>query len=247
MIYYTDGGCEPNPGQGAWAWCIDKQTYESGFEKQTTNNRMELMGIIKAIEHFCKEGYSGIATIHTDSQYCCKGFSSWMYGWQQSGWKRGKHKEPVKNQDLWEILWENRNKAQLIWVKGHAGIELNEFADELCNKEMGFEPPKTLNGLMDWNYEWAHKVFPDHATDPLAPLHHLKNEVEELIEAIEGGNEEEFLEEYADCIILLTGSFRRLGYRARDLLEASYAKMDKNEKREWGKPDENGVYKQVKQ
>jgi NTP pyrophosphatase (non-canonical NTP hydrolase) len=104
----------------------------------------------------------------------------------------------------------------------------------------------SLQELMEWNLEFAKRVFPKHCRDPKAPLHHLKEEVEEIIEAIETKSREETLEEYADALILLTGSAIRLGFSSRDLINASFDKMKKNEKRDWGEPDENGVYNHKK-
>lgn len=138
ITIYTDGGCEPNPGQGAWAWAIDKDVYDSGGEDHTTNNRMELMAILKAMEWVrSNQGIQDVVTIHSDSKYCVNGFMYWMHSWKASGWK--KKGGEIKNLDLWKEMYENRNNFILKWVKGHAGNEMNEFVDGLCNKELGIE------------------------------------------------------------------------------------------------------------
>jgi NTP pyrophosphatase (non-canonical NTP hydrolase) len=110
---------------------------------------------------------------------------------------------------------------------------------------------EALQKLMDWNRDFCRRVFPKHADDPVAPLHHLKEEVEEVIESVKWDQasdklEDSTLEEYADCLILLVGSATRLGITAEQLLEASFDKMQKNEERDWGEPDEKGVYKHIK-
>jgi ribonuclease HI len=139
IIIYTDGGCEPNPGEGAWAWALDKETYDSGYVEKTTNNRMEMMAIIKAIEWIrAEQGIEDVVTIYSDSKYCVNGFMDWMHSWKRAGWwKKGGE---IKNLDLWKILYENRNKAVLKWVPGHSGVEMNEFVDGLCNAELGIDP-----------------------------------------------------------------------------------------------------------
>jgi len=106
----------------------------------------------------------------------------------------------------------------------------------------------TLQNLMDWNYDFAKRVFPMHCNDPVAPMCHLKDEVDETIVELAAGdmNKEIALEEYADCLILLTGSARRINITANQLLEAAFSKMEINEGRDWGEPDENGVYKHKK-
>lgn len=106
---------------------------------------------------------------------------------------------------------------------------------------------KKLQDLMDWNHDFAKRVFPKHCEDPRAPLYHLNKEVTEIIDSIDDDKpREEILEEYADAMILLSGSAIRLGFTAEELLDASHKKMKKNEDRDWGEPDENGVYSHIK-
>ena len=130
---YTDGGCEPNPGKGGWGWVVDDNTYNSGGEENTTNNRMELTAIIEAIKWAKDEGHA-LILIFSDSKYCVKGFMEWMYSWERRGWKRGE--KELKNVDLWKDLWSMKAGVVLKWVKGHNGNALNEFADELCTHEI---------------------------------------------------------------------------------------------------------------
>lgn len=139
---YTDGGCWPNPGPGAWACAIDKEKYIVGFVPETTNNRMEMTAIIYAIKYLAKfendiyGPYEGVPIIYTDSQYCIKGFHRWMHKWKKKGWTRGDDGHPVKNKDLWIELYKLRNNAVLKFVKGHSGVEMNEFVDQLCASEI---------------------------------------------------------------------------------------------------------------
>jgi hypothetical protein len=102
----------------------------------------------------------------------------------------------------------------------------------------------SLQNLMNWNHQFAKRVFPKHCNDPVPPLHHLKKEVGETIDALEAkpNDREKVLFEYADCLILLVGSAIRAGISAEQLLDYSSRKMAINEKRDWGEPDENGVY-----
>ncbi len=101
-----------------------------------------------------------------------------------------------------------------------------------------------LQELMDWNYAFAKRVFPKHCDDPVPPLHHLLEEVKETIDELskDESDDSKTLKEYADCLILLAGSAKRKGFSAHDLLRAAYEKMEINEARDWGEPDENGVY-----
>lgn len=132
---YTDGACKGNPGLGGWgAWLkfgeAEKKLY--GGEHETTNNRMELTAVIKALEALkkpCK------IQLYTDSVYVQKGITEWIHGWKQRGWKSAS-KKPVKNDDLWkalDVLVQN-HEIEWIWVKGHAGHEGNEMADQLANQ-----------------------------------------------------------------------------------------------------------------
>ena len=142
ITIYTDGGCSGNPGPGGWAVVviadgIAKQL--SGGEALTTNNRMELMAAITALQIIVNTpGFkSRPVLLNIDSQYVKNGITSWIKGWKAKGWKTA-NKEPVKNQDLWVILDELNNQLSVTWnwVKGHAGIEYNEICDSLCQKEI---------------------------------------------------------------------------------------------------------------
>lgn len=132
ITIYTDGGCEPNPGKGSWAFvCTAPYIERSGTEYDTTNNRMEMMAVLKAIE-FGLEMKADKITIYSDSQYVVKGFTQWMHKWAKKGWKRGD--ELVKNDSLWRHLFKHRHAAKVIWVRGHNGNEYNEVADQIVRK-----------------------------------------------------------------------------------------------------------------
>jgi ribonuclease HI len=132
---YTDGACRGNPGIGGWGALlhydgIGKRLY--GSEAQTTNNRMELMGSIAALQALknpCQ------VILWTDSQYVKKGISEWLKGWKAKGWLTSAN-QPVKNKDLWQMLDEQaaRHQVEWRWVKGHAGHYGNEVADQLANQ-----------------------------------------------------------------------------------------------------------------
>ena len=135
VVIYTDGACKGNPGPGGWGAILIHGRHEkemSGFEAQTTNNRMELMAVIMALEAL-KEPCS--VSLHADSQYVLKGINEWIGGWKARGWKTA-DKKPVKNDDLWMRLEEARasHTVRWHWVKGHAGHPLNERADQLANE-----------------------------------------------------------------------------------------------------------------
>jgi len=137
VLIYTDGACRGNPGPGGWGAVLISGGHRKelhGGDLATTNNRMELMAAIQALEALkkpCK------VELHTDSQYVKNGVTTWIHGWKARGWKTA-DKSPVKNEDLWKRLDAARNRHQVDWrwVKGHAGHELNELADELARKGM---------------------------------------------------------------------------------------------------------------
>ena len=135
VVIYSDGACSGNPGPGGWgAVMISGEHVRDicGGEPATTNNRMELMAAIQALEALkkpCK------VELHTDSTYVMKGISEWIHGWKKRGWMTA-DKKPVKNDDLWRRLDLARGKHDVTWkwVKGHAGHPLNERADALARR-----------------------------------------------------------------------------------------------------------------
>ena len=132
---YADGACKGNPGPGGWgAWLSfgGKEKEMCGGELLTTNNRMELLAVIRALEALNR---SCEVRVHTDSQYVQKGISEWIHGWKKRGWKTA-DKQPVKNDDLWRQLDElaQQHHVEWVWVKGHAGDVGNERADALANR-----------------------------------------------------------------------------------------------------------------
>ena len=130
---FTDGACSGNPGPGGWAAILRYGAHEkelSGGEPATTNNRMELMAVIKALQALNR---SARATIHTDSRYVMDGLTKWLPRWKANGWKTA-DKKPVKNEDLWRTLDEEvrRHDVTWTWVAGHSGHAENERADALA-------------------------------------------------------------------------------------------------------------------
>ncbi len=135
VVIFTDGACSGNPGPGGWGAVLmygGKEREICGGESDTTNNRMELMAAIQALEVLKKPCQ---VELHTDSQYVRNGITQWLHSWKARGWKTADRK-PVKNEDLWRRLDEARLRHQVDWrwVKGHAGHELNERADGLARK-----------------------------------------------------------------------------------------------------------------
>ena len=134
---YTDGSCLENPGNGGWAAIINNDgniKKISGNEKNTTNNRMELMAPIMALKNV--KSNSEI-TIYTDSTYVKNGITEWIKKWEQNGWKSA-NKKPVKNKDLWIKLNDlsKKNKITWIWVKGHSNNKYNNLADALATNTL---------------------------------------------------------------------------------------------------------------
>ena len=139
LVIYTDGACSGNPGPGGWGVLMqfgDIEKTLKGGEVDTTNNRMELMAAIKALEAI-KPGFKGKTTLWTDSTYVMKGITEWIHGWKSRGWKKS-DKKPVINADLWKILDVLNAERDVTWkwVKGHAGVDGNERADELAREGM---------------------------------------------------------------------------------------------------------------
>jgi ribonuclease HI len=133
VTIYTDGACSGNPGPGGWAAILAFRDHEKelkGGDPHTTNNRMELMAAISALEALTRPCE---VDLHTDSQYLREGISSWIKKWKSNGWRTADRK-PVKNVDLWQRLDAAlaRHQVRWHWVKGHAGHDLNERADRLA-------------------------------------------------------------------------------------------------------------------
>jgi ribonuclease HI len=136
IFIYTDGGSSPNPGTGGWAAILVSGSHRKeirGGEPNTTNNRMELMAAISALETLKKK--PSIVEMHTDSQYVHRGISQYIHTWKRNGWKTA-DKTPVKNGELWQRLDAAavQHDVRWHWVKGHAGHELNERADQLVQE-----------------------------------------------------------------------------------------------------------------
>ena len=134
---HTDGACSGNPGPGGWGAILRWGEHErelAGGERHTTNNRMELMAAIMALESLKRPMQ---VELHTDSQYLRLGISEWLPGWKARGWRTA-DKKPVKNKDLWERLDAARQPHAVAWrwLKGHAGHALNERADQLARAEI---------------------------------------------------------------------------------------------------------------
>jgi ribonuclease HI len=135
VVIYTDGACSGNPGPGGWGVVLqgagrEKELY--GGDAQTTNNRMELMAAIQALEALQRPA---TVTLYTDSKYLLDGITKWIHGWQRNGWLTSA-KKPVKNDDLWRRLSAAMSPHEIDWkwVKGHAGDPGNERADELARR-----------------------------------------------------------------------------------------------------------------
>lgn len=143
VTVHTDGACSGNPGPGGWGAILAYGGAEKelcGGEPETTNNRMELTAACAALEALKRPC---TVDLWTDSQYVKGGITGWIHNWKRNGWKTA-DKKPVKNADLWERLEAARAKHQVTWhwVKGHAGHDLNERADELARRGMAPFMPK---------------------------------------------------------------------------------------------------------
>ena len=133
---FTDGACKGNPGPGGWGAILrmgDKEREISGGDIETTNNRIELIAAIEALNALTRPCR---VELHTDSTYVRDGITKWIHGWQRNGW-RNAAKKPVKNEDLWRELLEAvaRHEVDWHWVKGHSGHPENERADELARAQ----------------------------------------------------------------------------------------------------------------
>lgn len=134
---FTDGACSGNPGPGGWAALLrygDIEKTLSGGESDTTNNRMEMMAVIEALESLKR---ACTVAIHTDSRYVMDGMTQWIHKWKASGWKTAA-KKPVKNADLWQRLDDaaSQHAIEWHWVKGHSGHPENERVDALARRAM---------------------------------------------------------------------------------------------------------------
>ncbi len=135
---FTDGGCSPNPGPGGWGFVVveqDEVVHEAwGGKTDTTNNRMELTALIEALE-YCRQSELGSVTLYADSNLCVQTYNAWMAGWEARGWKR--KKGPVENLDLVKqlaILKPQCPNVKVEWIKAHAGLRWNEYADRLVHR-----------------------------------------------------------------------------------------------------------------
>jgi ribonuclease HI len=139
---FTDGACSGNPGPGGWGAILiygEHRKELHGGEAETTNNRMELMAAIKALEALKRKSE---VELYTDSNYVKNGIGAWIHGWKKNGWRTA-DKKPVKNVELWQELDEmtRRHDVSWHWVKGHSGHPENERADELARQGMApFKP-----------------------------------------------------------------------------------------------------------
>ena len=135
VVIYTDGACKGNPGPGGWGALLQSRGHERelfGGESQTTNNRMELIAVIRALESLKRPA---TVEVYTDSQYVKNGIETWINVWKRNGWKTSQRK-PVKNADLWLELdrLAASHRISWHWVKGHADTTGNQRADELANR-----------------------------------------------------------------------------------------------------------------
>ncbi|HBX35802.1 MAG TPA: ribonuclease HI [Pseudohongiella sp.] len=146
---YTDGACRGNPGPGGWGGVlryrgVEKQLYGGSYH--TTNNKMELLAVIKALEALKRPGCQ--VSLYSDSRYVLTGISEWLPNWKRRGWKTANRK-PVLNQELWQALDElsQQHDIDWHWVKGHSGHPGNELADELANRGIDELPAQADTGV----------------------------------------------------------------------------------------------------
>lgn len=136
VIVYTDGACEPNPGVGGWGYVVYRDGVEihseSGGDRRSTNNIMEMTAMLRALEWLDRNGFSDSVVIYSDSQYVVKGCTLWRHGWRRKMWRKGSGGK-IANIDLWKTLSStlDRMSVKIEWCKGHSGIVGNERADEL--------------------------------------------------------------------------------------------------------------------
>lgn len=136
VIIYTDGGCSPNPGPGAYCAILTYKEHKSivkGYKENSTNNEMELTGPIEALKKL-KEPCD--VEIYCDSQYVVNSMNTWVHSWKKKGWRKSDNK-PILNlsliQELYKYVYESGHQVKFIWVKGHNGNELNEECDLICS------------------------------------------------------------------------------------------------------------------
>jgi ribonuclease HI len=131
-VIFTDGACIGNPGPGGWAWAVSEHRYESGYARHTTNQRMEVTAVLRALEATEER-----ARIISDSTYVVNCFrQKWWFGWRQRGWRNSRG-QPVANQDLWrplveEVIDRRLADVEFVWVKGHSGDPMNDLVDALA-------------------------------------------------------------------------------------------------------------------
>jgi ribonuclease HI len=135
-VVYTDGSCLGNPGPGGWAWAVPDGPWESGAEPQTTNQRMEITAVLRALRALADGPAPMQIVVMSDSNYVVKCFNDrWYEGWERRGWRNAQGK-PVANQDLWEPLLalalEGGHEVTFTWVKGHSGDKWNDVVDRLA-------------------------------------------------------------------------------------------------------------------
>ncbi len=151
ITVFTDGACSGNPGPGGWGWAVKDGPFGSGCEKQTTNQRMEVMAVLDALQTFLSRDDTDDVEIVSDSTYVVNCFrDSWWRGWESRGWKNSQ-KQPVANQDLWKPLValykQNQSRVAFRWVKGHSGHPMNDLVDQLAVAAGKSQSPRRVVGL----------------------------------------------------------------------------------------------------